>query len=92
MLFENSRFTVTVGVYSEQYESGVLKDPSPQYLVTNKETGVVEFINSSLYFVRDWAVQMTEAMDKQDAELAAPTKQEANVLPFPSGGGNGRSN
>ncbi len=83
MLFENKRFMVTVGSFGDE------KDP--QYLVTNKDTGVVEFINSSLYFVRDWAQQMSKALDEQDDELKTPEAGKSNVVTFP-GGGNGRSN
>jgi len=81
--FETRRFTVTVGSFGEEKE--------PQYLVTNKETSVVEFINSGIYFVRDWCMQMEEALDKQDDEIKTPIIDKTNVVTFP-GGGNGRSN
>lgn len=90
MLHENERFFVEVGTFG--------KDKDPQYLVKNKETGVVEFCNASLYFVRDWADQMSKALVKQDWYIANPGKvhpedaDDDNIVPFPIGGGGGRSN
>lgn len=68
-------------------------DKDPQYVVRSKEYGVIEFSNSSLYFVRDWAKQMAKALDDQDAEITAETevKPGANVVQFPGGDG-GRTN
>lgn len=86
MLFETPRFYVQVGTINDETD--------PQYLVVNKETSVVEFCNSSLYFVRDWSLQMTKALEVQDWEIANPGKDypEDNVVQFPSGGKNGRAN
>jgi len=87
MLYETDRFSVEVGVIGT--------DPDPQYLVRNKETGVVEFCNTSLYFVRDWSQQMTRALVQQEWEIAHPGQQYPeetdNVVPFPGGKG-GRTN
>lgn len=86
MIYENDRFTVEVGVIGE--------DKDPQYLVRSKAYGVVEFCNTSLYFVRDWAQQMSKALEQQDWEIANPGKPfpENNVIPFPGGKGGGRAN
>lgn len=74
MLYETERFTITVGVYGDSEER--------QYLVTNKETGVVEFINPVLLFVKDWTNQMTEALSEQEN----PKEQEEPiVMEAPSG-------
>lgn len=62
MVFETKHFNVEVG--------SLQNDPEPQYLVKNKETGVIEFCNASLYFARDWATQFTAALDQQDDELS----------------------
>lgn len=64
MIFETDRFEIVTGTAGE--------DPDVQYLVKNKATGVVEFCNSSLYFVRDWAMQFTGALEKQDEEIKNP--------------------
>lgn len=76
MLFETERFVVTIGVYGT--------DPDPQYLVTNKDTGVVEFTNTSLYFVRDWANQMTDALKEQEKPKKEEPKQLAMVMELPN--------
>jgi hypothetical protein len=92
MIFETTRFIVEVGVIGD--------DKDPQYLVRNKEHGVVEFCNTSVYFVRDWATQMTKALDRQDWEIEhpgeihpddLPPEDDENVLKFPGGKG-GRTN
>lgn len=90
MIFETARFAVSIG-------DG--QDNKPAYLVLNKTTGVVEFVNSGLYFVRDWATEMTKALDIQDWELEHPgldyEKEHNKVIPFPVGGKNnngGKSN
>lgn len=74
---------------------GAIPEQLPQYLVRNKETGVVEFSNTALYFVRDWANQMTDALRKQDWEIDHPDQVHpddvGNVVTFPGGGG-GKSN
>lgn len=64
MLYETERFTITVGVYGDSSDQ--------QYLVTNKETGVVEFVSPVLLFVRDWANQMTEALEEQENPKEEP--------------------
>jgi hypothetical protein len=93
MLFETSRFVIEIGVLPFEGmipPGGHVPPQEPQYLVKNKTTGVVEFCNTSLYFVRDWAVQMTEALDKQDKEMSDPKGEGENIIRFP--GGDGRTN
>lgn len=89
MIHETNRFAVEVGIIGE--------DKDPQYLVRSKTYGVVEFCNTSLYFVRDWANQMTKALDRQDWDIEHPGEThpddlESNVVKFPGGSGHGRSN
>lgn len=80
MVYETELYTVEVGTWKE--------DKEPLYLVRSKKYGVIEFTNSGLYFVRDWADQMTKALEEQDKEYKE--EPESNVLPFP--GGDGRTN
>lgn len=74
-IYETDRFNVSVGAYGEVTEQ--------QYLVTNKETGVVEFCNPVLLFVRDWVNQMTEALYEQ--ENPKPDAEEPVVMEAQSG-------
>ncbi len=68
--FETSRFEIIVAIVNPK------DDPIPQYIVVNKETGVHEFCNASLYFARDWAIQFTSALDKQDRDLAGEALED----------------
>jgi hypothetical protein len=96
-IYETSRFVVETGAVPLEVAlppGGFIPDQLPQYLVINKATGVVEFCNTALYFVRDWADQMTSALDRQDWEIANPGKDYPDggtILPFPGGKG-GRTN
>lgn len=86
IIFETTRFYIEVGT--------VGKDKDPQYLVISKDHGVIEFCNSSLFFCRDWARQMTKALDQQDEDIENPKEEEeeeTNLLPF-TGGNGGRAN
>jgi hypothetical protein len=82
-LFETPRFLIEIGTIDG--------DKDPQYLVRSKANGVVEFCNTSLYFVRDWALQMTEALDEQDEKIESMARGP-NVITFPGGSENGRTN
>lgn len=77
LLFETPRFIIEIGVIGD--------DREPQYLVRNKDTGVVEFCNTALYFVRDWAVQMTDALAEQEKKQDEPA---AMVMEAPKGRSN----
>jgi hypothetical protein len=68
IIFETPRFKIII--------SRTKADPEPKYLVVNKDTKVVEFDNGSLYFARDWAIQFTDALAKQDKELANGALEE----------------
>lgn len=39
------------------------KSKLDEYLVINKEYGVIEYNNCAIYFVREWARQMEEALN-----------------------------
>lgn len=74
---ESGRFTIEIGTVGD--------DKDPQYLVRSKEHGVVEFSNPALYFVRDWAKQMTKALEEQETEELV--EKNKNVVSLFNGGG-----
>lgn len=51
---ETPTFYIAVG--------SIKKNQISEYLVINKEYGVVEYNNPILYFVREWSRQMEEAL------------------------------
>lgn len=75
-VYETSRFVVETG--------SVTADPEPQYLVRNKETGIVEHANAALYFSRAWAMQMTQALEEQEAEIRGE-QEPVKIMSEPSG-------
>lgn len=85
MVFETDRFTCSVEVFGDAKE--------PLYVVRNKVTGVAEFTNSGLYFVRAWCLEMTRELAIQDWEIEHPgldyDKEHNKVVPFPNGGKSG---
>ena len=69
-LHQTKRFDVTVGIPpGEDFKFEV-------YLVTNRETGVVEFAHNVLHFVREWCDEMDNQMDVWEAKDGHPGQTE----------------
>jgi hypothetical protein len=50
-----------------------------EYLVINKDYGVVEYNNPILYFVREWTRQMEEALEGKEPGFPPPSGANAGL-------------
>jgi hypothetical protein len=71
---ESDNFYIAVGTMP--------KGKLQEYLVVNKAYGVIEYSNPILYFAREWARQMDEALDGVTEEGKSP------AFPPPNGKAN----
>jgi hypothetical protein len=60
MVYENSRYVVSIGVPPKTRE---FPEPINSYLVHNKETGVLEYFDSVLYRAKETADQLRDLLD-----------------------------
>lgn len=51
-----------------------------EYLVINKQYGVVEYNNPILYFAREWARQMEEALSEPEPKPSFPPPSGRNGI------------
>jgi hypothetical protein len=66
---------------TDTFYIGVGKLPKRQleeYLVINKEFGVLEYHNEILYFVREWSRQMEEALGSLGEKPGFPPPADRN--------------
>ncbi len=55
------------------------KSKLEEYLVINKNYGVVEYNNCAIYFVREWARQMEEALSSEGDKVSFPPPTSRDI-------------
>ncbi len=70
-IIETDNYIVHVGT--------VPGDKVPQYLVFNKEFGVLEFAHNMIYFVKEALAEMEEKLVQQELEANAETPAEEST-------------
>lgn len=60
--YQTPNFSVTIETLPE--------DKLPQYVVRNKETGVIEFFHNVLYIVKQWTREMDELIAKEEQKVS----------------------
>lgn len=60
MVYENSHYRIEVGVPPKTPD---FPEPPMAYLIFNKETEVLEYFHSVLYYAKQWADQFRDLLD-----------------------------